>query len=377
MLDREACSSPRCLYAHEVNGLANLDLLRALAVLLVALSHVLLYTGHTRYTGWMGLTGVCIFFVHTCLVLMFSLERDPHPGRFYIRRLFRLFPLWLVVLCLSVMLRIPSSPGFAPSFGFYQPSLGELLSNVFMAFNFQYGANIVGASWSLPIEAQMYLFLPLLFFFVRSQRTMWVLLLLDAFTFLYVWMVTPAGAIATLPICVPFFLPGVMAYVIARRTRPRFSAVLYPIYLAVGIGAHLALGFYYRHIAYRYATPLIRHDLLFNSAFFCLALGLTLPFFRQIQFAPVVRISHLIARYSYGIYLCHIPAIAVASYYLHGQPVAVRVAGFLATFTLAPIVLYHAIEEPMIKLGSRIARRMESGPEPPMNESNLSLEPAP
>ena len=360
-----------------MNGLANLDLLRALAVLLVALSHVLLYTGHARFTGWMGLTGVCIFFVHTCLVLMFSLERDPHPGRFYIRRLFRLFPLWLVVLGLSVALRIPASPGFAPSFGFHQPSFGELLSNIFMTFNFQYGANIVGASWSLPIEAQMYLFLPLLFFFVRSQRTLWVLILLDAFTFLYVWTVTPAGANATLPLCVPFFLPGVMAYVIARKTKPRFSSMLYPVYLAAGIGAHLALGFFYRHLAYRHATPLIRYDLLFNSAFFCLALGLTLPLFRQIEFAPVVRVAHLVARYSYGIYLCHIPAIVVASYYLHGLPAVVRVAGFLATFILAPIVLYHAIEEPMIKLGSRIARTIESGPEPPMNESNLSLEPAP
>jgi peptidoglycan/LPS O-acetylase OafA/YrhL len=223
----------------------------------------------------------------------------------------------------------------------------------------------------------MYLFLPLLFFFIRSQRTLWVLILLDAFIFFYVWTITPAGVNATLLICVPFFLPGVMAYVIAKKSKPRFSSTLYPLYLAAGVSAHLALGFYYRHLSYRHTTPLVRYDLLFNSAFFCLALGLTLPLFHQVQFAPVVRAAHLIARYSYGIYLCHIPAIAVASHYLHDQPAIVRIAGFLATITLTPILLYHAIEEPMIKLGSRIARGIESGPEPRINESNLSLEPAP
>jgi peptidoglycan/LPS O-acetylase OafA/YrhL len=360
-----------------MNGLANLDILRALAVLLVAVSHVLMYTGHDRLTSWMGLTGVCMFFVHTCLVLMFSLERDPHPGRFYIRRLFRLFPLWLVVLGLSVVLRIPASPRAAPGFAFHQPSVGELLANIFMTFNFQYGANVVGASWSLPIEAQMYLFLPPLFFFVRSERILWVLVALDAFIIFYVWSITPAGVASTLPTCIPFFLPGVMAYVVTRKTKPFLASNLFPLYLAAGVAAHLALGFLYHHFGIRHTPLLVRFDPLFNSAFFCLALGLTLPLFRQVQFAPVVRAAHLIARYSYGIYLCHIPAIVVTRYYLHDAPIALRLAGFFATIVLAPILLYHAIEEPMIRLGSRVARKVESGPEPRMNESNLSLEPAP
>ena len=92
---------------------------------------------------------------------------------------------------------------------------------------------------------------------------------------------------------------------------------------------------------------------------------------------PLTRAAHLIARYSYGIYLCHIPAIAVAGYYLRPYPIPVRIAGFVVTVVIGPLILYHLVEKPMIRVGSRLASRIESGKEPPMNEQNLSLEPAP
>ena len=54
---------------------ANLDFLRSVAVLLVVYAHTLLYCGRLDLIGWAGLIGVCLFFVHTSLVLMWSLER--------------------------------------------------------------------------------------------------------------------------------------------------------------------------------------------------------------------------------------------------------------------------------------------------------------
>jgi peptidoglycan/LPS O-acetylase OafA/YrhL len=64
----------------------NLDILRCTAVLLVVISH--LYFGN--YTlAVMGRLGVLFFFVHTCLVLMFSLERQ--HARNGSRRLFTTF----------------------------------------------------------------------------------------------------------------------------------------------------------------------------------------------------------------------------------------------------------------------------------------------
>lgn len=351
-----------------INYLANLDILRSIAVLLVVIAHftmyVRMYTQIGRFylwTQWMGLAGVCLFFVHTCLVLMWSLERDPHTGRFYIRRMFRLFPLWLVVLGLVVTLHVPVSPTAAPQFGYIKVGIPELLANASMTFNLGYGARIVGASWSLPIEAQMYLLLPLLFFFIRSTRALWVLLVIDGLAIASVWTVyeihgTPNAMLA---MCIPYFLPGVMAYTLTKKVRPILPAWSFIVFL-LGMLA----------VDQRYGT-------LFHSCFICLAVGLALPFFRQVSWRPAVRTSHLVARYSYGIYLCHIPSICVGLYYLRGHSFALRLASIPIVLTISSVALYHGIEAPMIRLGSRLAKKIESGPSPKVNETTLSLEPAP
>ena len=83
----------------------NLDILRAIAVLLVLIGHLFLYNyqqkPYTDLFSIMGRTGVLIFFVHTSYVLMYSIDRlfEKHKNlrevvtTFYIRRLFRIYPL--------------------------------------------------------------------------------------------------------------------------------------------------------------------------------------------------------------------------------------------------------------------------------------------
>src|SRR5947209_4751166 len=138
----------------------NLDFMRSIAVLLVVGAHSCLYLGHPEYCGWAGITGVSIFFVHTTLVLMWSLERDEHVGRFYLRRSFRIYPLWLAVLACVLLMRLPQYP---PDYAFHWPHPQELLGNILLVGNLRGGVGLVGASWTLPIEMQMYLFLPFLF----------------------------------------------------------------------------------------------------------------------------------------------------------------------------------------------------------------------
>ena len=83
----------------------NLDLLRAVAVLFVLFSHVLRTAiGHRSPTLYaMGQLGVMIFFVHTSLVLMQSLERQELSGpalfkRFYVQRICRIYPLSIALV---------------------------------------------------------------------------------------------------------------------------------------------------------------------------------------------------------------------------------------------------------------------------------------
>ena len=341
------------------NDLANLDVLRAFAVLLVALGHFLMYAGKGGWCGWMGLTGVCLFFVHTCLVLMWSLERDPHTGRFYVRRFFRLFPLWLVVLAFVVATHLPVSPVGAPAWNYLAPSPLELLANATMTFNLWFGARIVGASWSLPVEAQMYLLLPLLFFFIRSARALWVLLLLDALAIASAWAGNAPNPVATLANCIPYFLPGVMAYLLAKTVKPVLPAWTFVAFLLAAAAIH-----------HRFGN-------LFLSAFFCLGVGLALPFFRQITWQPMVRSAHLIARYSYGIYLCHIPAICLGLHFLRGFPTIVRLLSIPLSLTVASVTLYHVVEAPMVRFGARLAELVQPVGDPQVRSGAMGFEPAP
>ena len=333
--------------------------MRSVAVLLVAVSHLLLYTGYVGLGGFSGVTGVCLFFVHTSLVLMGSLERDPHVGRFYVRRIFRIYPLWLVVLGLSLALAIPTSPTYAPVFRAYVPHLREGIENALLIINMTGNANVVGASWSLPIEMQMYLLLPMLFALVRMFRTVWPLLVIDGFVMLYDKYTLPPSW-GTLPMCIPFFLPGVMAYVMYGRTRLRqLPSWLFPVFLLLLIASNHWSGNFRR------------------SWLVCLALGLGLPLFRQIESNVVRRVSALVARYSYGIYLTHLWAICLGVHTLAGRPMPVRVGVFLVALVGLPVAFYHAVERPCIRLGSRLAAKLERGPEPRADERMMRMEPAP
>jgi peptidoglycan/LPS O-acetylase OafA/YrhL len=333
----------------------NLDLLRSLAVLVVVVHHIFKLTGYENLTDSIGRAGVCMFFVHTSLVLMWSIERDPQVARFYIRRIFRIYPLWIAVLLFVIVFKLPQTAhDVFPHFGH-----GELIANLLLIFNLKFGANLVGASWTLPIEVQMYLFLPFLFFFVRGTRLLWPLLLCDLFLMAYARELLPADD-ATLAMCVPYFLPGVMAYVLTKRTTlRRLPGWFFPVFLSV-----LLL------IQYRFGS-------LRQSWFFCLALGLGIPLFRDIAAAPIRVAAHQIAKYSYGIYLTHTTLIVFAVRTLHTQPMPLRIGLFVVTLCLVPMIFYHVIEAPMIRFGARLARRVDKGPGPQIDRRLMDLEPAP
>ena len=90
---------------------SNLDLLRSCAVLLVVVAHVIGVWRPDDLPGYhmqaLGLLGVEFFFVHTSLVLMFSLQRlsASAPAHqlttFLVRRFFRIYPLSVVVVARS------------------------------------------------------------------------------------------------------------------------------------------------------------------------------------------------------------------------------------------------------------------------------------
>jgi len=325
--------------------LPNLDFIRAVAVISVVVEHVLLaYKIQTIgywQVAWIGVVGVFIFFVHTSLVLMWSLERKPHTLDFYIRRIFRIYPLVLLAIAVTLAFHAPVN-GTPTSYFHYAapPTLKSLLFACLLVPNLLGNYIPLGVMWSLPYEVQMYLGLPVLFFFVRRNFSLWPLLIFWAFT-IAVCRTLFIGVAHNFFLCIPYFLPGVMAYVGFGRHKAKFPAWLLPICLL------LLWCLFMIHPSWRIASWL------------CLAVGLGLPLFHQISSGWLIRTSHQLAKYSYGLYLAHPFAIVLGLYLMPHRPLVLQLLVMLGALTLFAVGGYHLIEKPMIKLGSVLAKRAE------------------
>ena len=139
----------------------NLDLLRAVAVTLVLAQHLLnrFYFAKLGLSGPpIGTFGVLIFFVHTCLVLMYSMERSNLGGlplalNFYIRRIFRIYPLSIVAVLAAVALRLDSGMNGLPGLSHVAHiGLGRIISNLLLIQNIVRPGSIINVLWSFPTK---------------------------------------------------------------------------------------------------------------------------------------------------------------------------------------------------------------------------------
>jgi peptidoglycan/LPS O-acetylase OafA/YrhL len=333
---------------------ANLDFLRAIAVLLVLAQH-LCRRMHIEHIAWapttsLGLFGVLLFFVHTSLVLMSSMERSGLRGTlllkdFYTRRIFRIYPLSILAVAAALSLHLESDINGTAGLSYGQlPGRMAIVSQIFLVQNLVHVKSIVNVLWSLPFEVQMYLFLPFLFAWVRRRRVFWPLLGLWAVSVLGAWAQPHFAALnrASLLRFVPCFLPGVVAFAMPRV--PRLSSLVWPIFI-LGLVAAFTL-----------------NPVLPMGWGLCLVLGVLVPVFREIQWKPVRIVSNRIAMYSYGIYISHQFCIWFALGVLAERPPWLRAGVLLLSLVVMPILLYHGIERPMIQAGRHLAERWREKP---------------
>src|SRR6184192_1170386 len=147
-----------------------LDLLRALAIIVVVIYHAALFgfklPGRVDRFGWIG---VDLFFVLSGYLiggqLLAPLARDQRIslGRFFTRRALRIMPAYFVVLAIYFLL-----PSWREYSEMSQPLWKFLLSVQNIALH---GGTAFSHAWSLAVEDQFYLALPfLLLFLFRRPR---------------------------------------------------------------------------------------------------------------------------------------------------------------------------------------------------------------
>lgn len=353
--------------------LPELDGMRALSALGVITAHM-----HTALWDWLsGGRGVLIFFtISGFLITRLGLQEEARQGRvhlgaFFIRRLFRLLPAYLVVLALysvviaSLDLASAKRALWMTALPYYLTGLPEIpgvlgLDGVRHDIAFSH-------SWSLGIEAKFYLCYPPLMFGLLAAKRAWRLPLTVGLCLLFLstpfWGIGPVAAI--LHPYASILVGCVVALVLDHRAWSRLQAWLTRRHATTAA----LVAFVLTHAAFTDtdATVWSSYDAILRSAYIVVFAWLFATIVlgrsrvkRWLQARWLVYIGQL----SYGVYLLHILCLNVAERALGvtaHSGLAVNVLCFLLTAVLAVAgaALMHAVvEAPCIRFGQDQARRL-------------------
>jgi peptidoglycan/LPS O-acetylase OafA/YrhL len=355
-----------------LNNIKPLDGVRTIAIALVLFWHYIDCevggdVGFKTLTFWTW-SGVDLFFVLSGFligrILIFNRGSKNFFKTFYTRRVLRIFPAYYLVLLGYAILLLSGHAGHflwlsMDPLPFYSYAL--YIQNFYMAFT-STGPNWLGVTWSLAIEEQFYLILPLLIFFVNYKNIPGLLILGIILAPIFRAIIPGLGPYVLLPARMDSLLMGVLIahYHLKgslekafRNRRTGLLAVMLTCFVSLfvaGAGKPMAgIGGVYIHtlLTLLYGTFLIL--VLTGNPNSSFIKGLSTPF------------MSFIALISYMIYLSH----QVISGLLHElilhrhTPQMNNLNGFLVTVLSLIITIgfsaasYYFFEKPILSLGKK------------------------
>lgn len=153
----------------------SLDLLRGLAILLVISVHTwqakAAYSDAVNTLGSYGSYGVQLFFIISGYTMMLTFGNEVSAratGRFYVRRFFRIVPLFWAFALMYVVRKGTSPNFFAPD--------GVSVSDILLTFSLVQWLtptsfnSVVPGGWSIAVELQFYLVFPLFAYLFKQCK---------------------------------------------------------------------------------------------------------------------------------------------------------------------------------------------------------------
>jgi len=311
--------------------ITGLDELRGLSILWVFICHgTALTTWIPPQFGGFGYHGVVLFFVISgyliTRILLESRTREKFFSRFYINRLFRIWPLMLLALLISAIIW----PAYSRS----------ALLNFLLVNNYGMAVGIIppmrtDVMWSLAIEEQFYLFWPLIVWTLNPRQTTVCAALLMFVGLLFDSHIIPGG------------------HMIMHKTT--HATMQY-----IAAGALVALG-----------PPGLRMMLISWSAFFLtwitvhgpqhlndfrwywygISFILALFVYWTIYKRPLIQNAGLatLGKLCYGIYIIHFFCSAICLHYL-GQGIFITPAAYVGSSLILAVISYRYFELPIQNL---------------------------
>jgi peptidoglycan/LPS O-acetylase OafA/YrhL len=311
-----------------------------------------------RACGWLA---VAAFFVVSgvCIQLSYSQPAKPDLRAFYIRRFFRIYPPYVLVLLVFGLLFPYSQILFSRWSDWVR-----LVAHLLLVHNLSVYLGAVSASfWTIPVETQLYLLFPVLLILVRRysfRKALWIVGIIQ------------------------FSLQVATALFFNLYKAPPFLISASPFYYwwSWSLGAYLVDAYLKgQPLPFQRVSPWLWFvAALVTSGFaaheFCFpffALGTVSIFARILTknsagerlswFGQFLRTTGI---WSYSIYLIHHPLlVAVAEGYKHffpgieNNPVLIFFAVLSAAVIIFPLggLCYQFLEKPSIALGKRVLQR--------------------
>ena len=308
-----------------------LDGLRGIAILLVIPHNANIYTDHpgiflplalAANAGWIG---VQLFFVLSGFLItggLLDTVSSPHYLRnFYVRRTLRIFPLYYLTLLVGLLLLpmlLQSPPRTGPELR-GAAALALFLNNWVQPF----GMLVPGFShfWSLAVEEQYYLVWPFVVRFCSARRLLHICLSLVAIALLSRVLLLAAGApeltTYVYTVCrMDALAIGAITALVARNTvlmsrlRNKVRALWLSAVILLAGGALLS----HMYAKYNLVTVSVGYPLLAVS-FSLMVLIAVLGRDRSADNVITRALAHPVlcaaGRYSYGMYVLHLPIALV------------------------------------------------------------------
>lgn len=320
--------------------LNNFDITRGVLSFLVFFTHWNILTANDIEFFLFHLSGIAIdfFFIVSGFLIWWSYSCDQNSSNFYLKRFFRIFPLYFILISLQTGFFIFFSNGETKELfsyfvanifflNFLAPTAGDVLNGLEVnAIN--------GSLWTLKNEVAFYILVPLVFrlyskYGVKFLCAIYVCSVLYMFYFQYS---NDERMLVQFPAQVRLFITGILLYIYFDKIDDIKPASISVICLVLVI--------------------LFRDNAYFRIVFYPLVLGMVLIYIVYYIKPFIIKFD-----FSYSFYILHFPLIQLAILFdLNPSNPAIS---FLSLFLLTVLLSYMSelwVEKPFIKLGRSIVK---------------------
>lgn len=348
-----------------------IDSMRGIAILMVLAVHFTMFLSISKIEHlpfnienilYSCKYGVALFFIVSAYTLFRSLDVRHEDGykNYFIRRFFRIAPLYYLVLIFLFMLTDGQKYYLeAPENGI---TFLNLFTHLFFINGFftSYFNSIIGVEWTIFVEVSFYLILPVLFVFRNKLLKITILFLVVAFT---TYLMSKLILLTELEKIQIFFSPliwfvvfvyGAIIYQYQNSNNLKFIFTSFKNSILVGV-LFLFILFSYFNIP---SSALVFSFLL--GLFFLLNVYNSFVLFNN-------KILKKIGELSFSIYLIHMPVIVYLKNNGEGimifenmylNYILLSLVTFLIVMLLS-LITYKYIEQPSMQMGKKLIKNLK------------------